>query len=475
MARSNRKKYKFKKGRMVAVLLFFIVIVVGAIYGVSVLGRDGYTSESSFNRYAESSFDQIEGKKQVGESKDEVKYGEPLSQAVQIPVLDKENMNAVVKEDVTKEEKEFQASKSSLPPGGKAALFIGYESYKTPEKVVGVTIHHRVREEDADGNVNLTTKAHPYNFATKSGIPLSSAQIFSGDHASIYNKEAKKQLKKQYGKKMKKGYDKAISSNADHFVMTDKGFKFYYDSDTVLPAEEGVATVEISYDAFRSVMRDDIGERVIDPSKPMVAITYDDGPSEEMTPQLLDIYEKNNSVCTFFELGSNVDNVKSSPQLLKRMLSIGCEIGSHTYSHPNLLTLPPGKVKQEANKTSTAIKNASGKEPTVFRPSYGNGNPNIAKIFDLPSVNWTVDTNDWLTRDKNKIVAHIQSHSNLDGQIILMHSIYQSTVDASAEIVPWLVSKGYQLVTVTELFQYKYGGTPIKGADYGFHPDQPKQ
>lgn len=82
MARSNRKKYKFKKGRMVAVLLFFIVIVVGAIYGVSVLGRDGYTSESSFNRYAESSFDQIEGKKQVGESKDEVKYGEPLSQAV---------------------------------------------------------------------------------------------------------------------------------------------------------------------------------------------------------------------------------------------------------------------------------------------------------------------------------------------------------------------------------------------------------
>jgi peptidoglycan/xylan/chitin deacetylase (PgdA/CDA1 family) len=471
----KQKKHKINKGRLSLVLVVCIVVIAGAIYWVSSLGKDGYTNESSFERYAGSYFKGIDGKKQVGESKEEIKYGEPLSQGIELPVLEKENMNTTVGNAVQEQTKAFQASKTSLPPAGKSALLMGYESYKTPEKVVGVTLHSFIREEDEHGEVKIKAKAIPYNFATKSGVPLSSPQIFSGDHTKIYKKEAMDQLNKEYGKKLKKGAEKTVLENADHFVMTDKGFKFYYDSGTILPAEEGTASVEIPYKAFASIMRDDIGNRVIDPSKPMVAITYDDGPSPDTTPQLLDLYEKHDAVCTFFELGSNVDNVEGSSKMLKRMLSLGCEIGSHTYTHPNLYTLSPDQIKVEADKTAKAIEKASGKPPTVFRPAYGNGNAEIAKIFDLPSFNWTIDTMDWSSKDKNRILGTIQGHSDLDGHIILMHSIYQPTVDATAELLPWLQERGYQLVTMTELMQYRYGGTPEKGVDYGYHPDEPKR
>lgn len=479
MSRSHRKKHRVRhKGRLIVALVVFIVIVAGIIWGMSALKKDGYTDEKSFNRYATSYFKEIEGKKQVGESEEEIEFGEPLSHGIQKPVMEKEQMNTALDETIEEESKQFNAGKASLPPGGKSALLVGYESYETPEKVQGVTLHFLNRKEDIDGNVTMETKTVPFNFATKNGIPLSYIHIFSGDYEGIYKEEASKLLEKEYGKKMKEDVGKIIEDNSEHFVMTDKGFKFYYDSVALLEeeGEEGeIIAVEIPYDSFRSVMREDIGERVIDPSKPMVALTYDDGPDPVKTAELLDLYEENNAVCTFFELGSNVDNVEESPRLLKRMLSIGCEIGSHTYTHPNLYTLSPEQIKVEADKTSAAIKKASGREPTVFRPAYGNGSPEIAKIFNLPSVNWTIDTLDWSSKNKDAILGHITGCSDLDGHIVLMHSIHQPTVDATKELLPWLTLQGYQTVTVTELFQYRYGGPPEKGVDYGYHPDQPKK
>ncbi|MEG0661915.1 MAG: polysaccharide deacetylase family protein [Anaerovoracaceae bacterium] len=392
-----------------------------------------------------------------------ISYGKPISTGIEMPKLEKEPANKAISQVVDPLSKNFESENKTLAGDSKAALLVGYESYKTPQPVEGVAIYHRERIE-AGKEVKETTKVYTYNFSTKVGVSISPVQIFSGDYAPVYKEKVTAKLKKDYGDKLLKGYEEAIDKNADHFVMTKNGFKFFFDSGTVADHKEGAISVELSYD----LVREDIGKRIIDPAKPMVAITYDDGPDANTTPQILDLYEKHDAVCTFFELGQNVDNVKGSAEILKRELALGCEVGVHTYTHPNLHTLPANKIQEEADKCKAAVKKATGKDATFFRPSYGNGSEEIAKIFDLPSINWTVDTLDWKSKNKDSIVDHVKKAGNLDGQIVLMHSIYQSSVDASVELVPWLQEQGYQLVTVTELLQYKYNHTPEKGRDYGY-------
>ena len=119
-------------------------------------------------------------------------------------------------------------------------------------------------------------------------------------------------------------------------------------------------------------------------------------------------------------------------------------------------------------KIMAAIEKATGQKPTVFRAPYGNGNDNISKIFGLPGFNWSVDTLDWSSRNADSVVSIIKGSGDMDGGIILMHSIYDSTAEATEEIVPWLIDQGYQLVTISELMEYKYGHETLKDKYYGY-------
>lgn len=465
-----KKNYKIKKTRLIFIIVLVCFVLAGIIFAISRFGggSDGYNDEASFKSYASSYLKDI-GSKEVGEEKTKIQYGEHASTAISYPVFKNKAATSAIEKDISATRKFFDQNYKKMGQDKKSALLIGYESYKTPEKVDGVAVRHTIREEDENGKVTMKSKVFTYNFSTKSGMAISSGGVFKGDYIKLSSDDIKAQLKDGSDGTLKDNADKVITDNANHYILTGKGFKFFFNSGTIAPDSKGVLTAEIPYDKLKSAMRDDIGKgRIIDPKKPMVAITYDDGPSAEFTPQILDLYQKEGVVCTFFEVGKNVDHVASSSKLLKRMLSMGCELGSHSYTHPNLFTLSPEKVKEEADKTRKAIEKASGQAPTVFRPPYGNANDKIAKIFDLPTINWSVDTLDWKTRDTQKIIAAVQSQKNLDGQIVLMHSIFKPSLEASKVLVPWLKSQGYQLVTVSELLQYKYNETPQKGKDYGY-------
>ena len=226
----------------------------------------------------------------------------------------------------------------------------------------------------------------------------------------------------------------------------------------------------IPYEKFDGVIRTDIGKRIIDPNKPMVALTYDDGPSvDNSTDRILDVMEKYDVVCTFFELGERVDEEGDrGAELLQRELKLGCEVGTHSYSHPNLYELDTAGLQEQAQKSIDAITRATGQPPTIMRPPYGNGNDEIAQIFGLPSINWDVDTLDWSSRNADAVIEEVHKIGNLDGCVVLMHSIYSSSAEATERLVPELVDQGYQLVTVSELLQYKYGYTPIEVKHYGY-------
>lgn len=194
-------------------------------------------------------------------------------------------------------------------------------------------------------------------------------------------------------------------------------------------------------------------ERVIDPSRPMVALTFDDGPHPEFTDQILDILEENHAVATFFEVATNLHK---DPDAVRRAADMGCEIGSHSYRHANL-----GKMSQEAIQADLAAADelftqVLGQAPTLLRPPYGSVNTALKTTSGRTVVTWSIDPQDWLSKDAEKVVDHIQSFDNLDGQVILLHSIYGSTVEATRILVPWLLEQGYQLVTVSELLSYRF-------------------
>lgn len=203
---------------------------------------------------------------------------------------------------------------------------------------------------------------------------------------------------------------------------------------------------------------DDIGEgrRPIDPEKPMVALTYDDGPHGVYTDQILDILEENRSVATFFEVGRNLYN---DADAVRRAEAMGCEVGSHSYRHADLGKLSKEAILSDLDKADANFQDVLGHKPTLLRPPYGSLSRTLHGATGRSLIAWSIDTEDWLSRDVEKILATVQGVGDLDGQVILMHSTYDTSVEASRILIPWLIEEGYQLVTVTELITQHYGDT----------------
>lgn len=194
-----------------------------------------------------------------------------------------------------------------------------------------------------------------------------------------------------------------------------------------------------------------------DPSKkrPMIALTFDDGPGE-YTETLLDTVEKYNIHVTFFMLGQNVEGREST---IQRMVKLGCEIGNHTWDHPEQ-TLPNmdlDSVLQEFQKTDDALVKACGQAPTVCRAPYGAITDEQMSAVGKPFFMWSTDSLDWKLMDADADYNQIMNDSSLgDGSIILMHDIHEPSVKCATEkLIPALIDQGYKLVTVSELAEAK--------------------
>lgn len=198
-----------------------------------------------------------------------------------------------------------------------------------------------------------------------------------------------------------------------------------------------------------------------DPEKPMVALTFDDGPGPK-TMELLGYLEKNQARATFFMLGQNVSRYEEE---VKKMAEIDCELGNHSYNHPDLANLSAGEIKDQINKTNQKIMAITGQNATVVRPPYGSINNTVEENVGFPMILWSIDTLDWKTRDASKTIQNVMDNVQ-DGDIILMHDIHAESVDAAKDLIPKLQKAGYQLVTVSELAQAR-GITLTSGERYG--------
>lgn len=178
----------------------------------------------------------------------------------------------------------------------------------------------------------------------------------------------------------------------------------------------------------------------------VVALTFDDGPGQS-TEKLLDGLKERNVKATFFLVG---ENIEGNEEIVKRMYDEGHLIGNHTFSHVQLTAVSEGKALEEVNETNEAIKAITGVRPYYIRPPYGMLSSCMAEEIDMQCVLWTVDPEDWNTSDCGAVVRHVVKNAK-NGDIILMHDIFDSSVTAALEIVDRLKEHGYVFVTADQL------------------------
>lgn len=187
--------------------------------------------------------------------------------------------------------------------------------------------------------------------------------------------------------------------------------------------------------------------RYIDPTRPMVALTYDDGPQTTAGNHILDVLAQYGAKATFFVVG---DRCASRASEMQRMVAEGHEVGNHTYNHKYLNTLGAAEIQAQVNRGTQAILDSSGAYPNLVRLPGGNRNATVLANVNFPMIMWSIDTLDWKTRNAQNTISSVLNNVK-DGDIVLMHELYDATATATETIVPELVARGYQLVTVSEM------------------------
>ena len=220
---------------------------------------------------------------------------------------------------------------------------------------------------------------------------------------------------------------------------------YYFENDgKMVTGEVNIGLSVCKFDKKGNLISKKAGK--VDPKKPMVALTFDDGPGPR-TLELLKALEKYNAHATFFMVGQNVSIHKDA---LKKMKEIGCELGNHSYNHANLSKQDAKGLKDQVDKTNDLIKGIVGRGATVLRPPYGAIGGVMHEKVKMPMILWNIDTLDWKTRNAQKTIETVMNNVG-DGDIVLMHDIHTESVDAALKLIPKLEKEGYQLVTISEM------------------------
>ena len=227
----------------------------------------------------------------------------------------------------------------------------------------------------------------------------------------------------------------------------------YYDNDINVKVNnneiKGIMNYDMEYD---KTYKNETYE--IDKNKKHVAFTFDDGPAP-YDSIIIDELLKYHASASFFMLGNMMGKY---PDIVKKIVDSNMEYGNHTFNHQALFYLEDADILNEINSTNQAFNSITGKNLDLLRPPYGYFKQNAIDISKKPIVLWNIDTEDWKSKDANKVYKEIMKAQ--DGDIILMHSLYETTKDAVIKALPELYKNGYEVVSVSKLFELK--GIPLE-------------
>ena len=213
-----------------------------------------------------------------------------------------------------------------------------------------------------------------------------------------------------------------------------------------------------TYECHVSVEVPDPSERVIDPTKKIIALSFDDGPSQ-YTEGLIETLNSYGVTATFFMCNDNCGTnlIPKYQDLIRKMYNSGMEIANHTMKHPQLTKLSSSGMKDEIGGNRAKIEGVIGEQERVLlRPPYGSYNDTVKSVCEAPIILWSVDTLDWKVSGQSNATDQIMSELKKqakDGYIILMHDIHKTSCEAVKTVIPWLISEGYQICSVSEMFE----------------------
>lgn len=425
-------------------------------------------------------FPQITSDHEIGYTESIMNDDSENAVSVHYPVLGIEAIDSQIKQQVDQFIEEYEKQKkefSATDPNLLSELWVDYSSYVSGEQTASVVF---------EVSYNFSSLAHPDEqvatmvFDLKQQKLLSLGDVLKGEYIPVLAGLSRSQFEQSdlYREAAQGEEFQTAIDNPDtykKFALKDSALMLYFDKYQLFAGSYGLPTVSIPFsdlDGYLTISTE--GKLVpavtqpaetttepsepaqapaLDPDKPMVALSFDDGPHPTVTPRILDILKENNAHATFFVLGNRVD---SYSDILQRTYSEGNEIGSHTFSHPSLTKISTADLSYQVNETDSRIQSLIGTSPNLLRPPYGAVNDTVRTMVDKPLALWNLDTLDWKYRDKDKVANTILNDVS-DGDIILMHDLYGSTADACERVVPELVSRGYQIVTVSQLLESRSG------------------
>ena len=476
---NERIRRRNRRSAVFITIIFLLIIALALSIIIPYVSSNIYRDADGFEDYAASKLEKYDRYVPDGKVETEYHYDPPVSYAVWNGECDNESVvsyrDGIIDSMVSSFTAEKKAAEAERTEGEdkdeedalQHALLIRSGVYTSDNGVTSLAIYSSGQIEKDKDMRRESSAVSTYHFLSENGKLLKPQQVFTEDYKEVCSKYFTQYFQKKYKpEELNEGWENCVSAsdgNYNEYVVMNKNVTFYFDKGAILKKASGVIAVQMPAADLVGVLREKPVDRYVDPSKPMVALTYDDGPGGKAEQRILDCLEKSGDVATFFYVGNRISRDKET---VKRAYDIGCQIGSHTWNHPKLSKLTTDEVSQQFANTNAALRDAIDADASVFRPSYGITNDTVNKLAGVPVVMWDVDTLDWKSRDANSVFEAVKSKSSLDGSIILMHSIYESTADATELIVPWLNENGYQLVTVDELIRAKTGGSPQPGTVY---------
>ena len=443
--------------------LLCILLTIAILFLVGCSKGDSEVKDALLGYY----LDRVESFKGVnheyGEEESRVLVGEKLVATVSYPETGIKELDTAVKkyidETITYSQLE-SADKELLEP---AELLISYNSFLSENGLVSIELN---------GTYFNSTLVHPEDIIKTFVADLSSGKLLKIDEVLYSGKRA------EIEERLVEEFDINPETNQEDllecWVIVDDCLKIILPRGNFLPMSDGTKSFSFTAKQTKALIeygnneedvavnqnkeqnnRPGITENNIDSSKPMIALTFDDGPGVH-TQRLLDVFQQYGGKCTFFVLGNNLDNRKT---ILKRIAAEGHEIGNHSWSHRQFTSIGIDEVKDQIMMTRAKIFDITGVDSTIVRPPYGAYNDEIralGKEIGVAFINWSVDTLDWKLKNADAIYNEIMKDA-ADGHIILCHDLHKTTVDAMEKAIPELIEEGYQLVTVSELLTCRGG------------------
>ena len=211
-----------------------------------------------------------------------------------------------------------------------------------------------------------------------------------------------------------------------------------------------------TYKCKVTVNAPDMSKRVIDPEKPIIALSFDDGPGPN-TSALLETLASYGATATFFMCYANGSGFRVYSDVVREVYNSGNEVANHTQNHPQLTKCSSAKIDEEVNGNAEKLADLVGKgQRFLLRPPYGSFNDTVKQIANVPIIIWSVDSLDWKYKTESNctelIMKEVKAQAR-DGGIILMHDIHKTSCEAVKTVLPWLIQQGYQVCSVSEMFE----------------------